>query len=355
MERNVDAILSDLFSALQVFDPTNYIATHPSDAPSTETSSPLANTHPEPRPTDPMTETQQLVGPTTPINVPEAPANTGEKEKQLEGESPPSVTSPPGSTATHGAAPPVPEVQSISGEETEDASVEPLTRCAICLDDYPERDFLVIGPCTHSFCRNCLSAQAVHAARSGIAPVNCASCAKPLDGAGLLNLLLPEDAALLDAALARSLAGPVRYCVNPACGEAVAGQDGVGEFTCPRCGTLNPMGGIGTHDDALAVLAAERGWVPCPGCGNLASKSDSWSCNYTVCVCGMSFCLRCGKQYSPMAKPDDDSNSKNKNSGAGPSSAGAAAGSSSNRNPAPPQSPNQHGMPTCECGLYGRD
>lgn len=340
MERNVDAILTDLFSALQVFDPTNYIENVPQAPPNNNNS----NSSPSVRT---MTQTRAAQMRAN-IDVPEAQpaAAPVEKEKQIVGESPPSVTSPPGTHAANEIIPvPVPELQAQGTTEEGEgsSSEEELLRCAICLDDYPERDFLVLGPCVHSFCRNCLSAQAVHAARSGRAPVLCASCSVPLDGPGLLSLLLPEDAELLSTALAMSLAGPVRYC--SACGEAVAGQDGVGEFTCPRCHHVNPIGGTGTNDDALAVLAAEKGWVACPGCGNMASKDSSWSCNFTVCFCGVAFCLRCGKRYEQKSDPG---------------AAGAAAetgtpGASSSSGQPPPQPANQHGQPMCECTLYQRD
>ena len=275
---NVDSLLTKLFHSLQVLDPTNYIPQNEAIVASLST-----------------TESQLNMS-----NVASASAAASN----------PAPAPAPAPAPT--AAAPVP---ASLATPTEDPVTPVLVRCPICLDDVPPSHILVPGPCTHGFCRDCLTTQATIAARAKRAPLPCASCGNSLDATAILPLLTPENAALLSTALAHAVAGFVRHCAF--CNEAVSG--GLATFTCPRCGKLNGP----REDDTLAALAAAKGWIPCPGCGNLASKDNSWSCNYTQCICGVSFCLRCGERY-------------------------VRAGSSSNN----PGTSNQHGTPGCSCGLY---
>ncbi len=274
---DIDSMLTKFFQALEVVDPTNYLDDNEqADA----TTLPRA------------TEMSDVAAPSPAASASTTPAPTPEPTNVVNAPSAPSVSA---------AATP--------------ADSEPTQNCPICLDDVPLSAILVPGPCNHGFCRDCLTMQATLAARAARAPLPCASCGASLDATSVLPLLTPADATALTNALAVAAAGFVRYCAY--CNEAVSG--GLPTFTCPRCGKQNGP----REDDTLAALAASKGWTACPGCGHLASKDSSWSCNYAMCICGVSFCLRCGAPYI------------------------RAGGSSSNPRPS-----NQHGTPSCDCGLY---
>jgi hypothetical protein len=219
--------------------------------------------------------------------------------------------------------------------------------------------------------------------------VPCVHCARPLAPEVCLALLPPRGPAreALEATLVERVAMrgvQLRYCANPRCAapfEYVAGPVGFGggrggawsssssddwgaeeeapealAVTCPLCGLSTCVlcareghvgrecrdtavmvgtsaGGDGTDgedgvveaEELLRALASRKGWKPCPTCSRITSKDSSWSCNYSVCMCGTAFCFQCGVPYKT----------------------GDQASSSS----ADPRA-NDHGVARCDCGLY---
>lgn len=239
---------------------------------------------------------------------------------------------PPGAGA---ATQPHAEPANPAAEEEADVSddtpntAEQTHECPICLESAPAANWRIPGPCLHGACEACLRAQVSHAARARRAPVPCATCSDPLDGAATLAFVTGDEAERLSDALAVAAAGHLRYC--HACGEAVAStQDfrcpSCDEHTCTRCGAqAHPGTQCNMEFAALTDLAMTQGWTRCPGCRALVSKDSSWSCNYAVCVCSTAFCIRCGVPYRR---------------GLGEQGRNRAG--------------NQHGTPGCQCGLYER-
>lgn len=279
MER-LDELLSHFFQVVQVFDPTNYI------------------------------------GNDEELAAPAAPQHAVAQQSAVDAAAV-AIAAP--DTATNAAA-----------QDTDER------RCPVCLE-VATGEWIVFGPCSHGVCAECARALVHHAAHARRAPVRCATCGAALDGAATLGMADGEDVQRLGDALAVAAAGRVRYCCE--CGEAMALDDFQGgDFSCVRCNARTCVQcGASAHESrcddvidgestALAHLVASRGWTRCAGCGALASKHSTGSCNYALCLCGTPICLRCGKQYRSTTAD-------------APAAPAASAA-------------NMHGVPSCDCGLF---
>ncbi|KAJ6786174.1 hypothetical protein PWT90_00736 [Aphanocladium album] len=164
-------------------------------------------------------------------------------------------------------------------------------QCAICLEP-PLGGF--VSTCVHVYCATCVGTFFANATNDeAIFPPRCCGTPILLENA---RDLLPVDVVTRFEKKQIEFGTPNRrYCHGTNCGEFLDPADFAGD-RC-QCSTCQAWACIlcraAAHDgvcpnDALQnevrTMAVQRGWKPCPACGNLVEKNQG--CNH-ICECNV--------------------------------------------------------------------
>lgn len=222
-------------------------------------------------------------------------------------------------------------------------------RCPVCMENVSNISLVIADTCGHGVCGPCMLQYLVVASRERRWPVPCIDCGRPLAPEQCLHTLqgtTPEFDMMERVVLERCFHGEtIRYCANNECRapfEFVSRATHSfrsqisDEVACPLCHAktcikcnqfahenLTCELAAGCSQEVqdnwqLARLARRKGWRPCPQCKTFTEKDVG--CNYCVCVCGATFCFKCGLPYKSRHRYGLNAN--------------------------------VHGVPNCSCGLY---
>ncbi|KAL7951526.1 hypothetical protein V8C42DRAFT_304332 [Trichoderma barbatum] len=178
-------------------------------------------------------------------------------------------------------------------------------RCIVCNDEFPFVDTLRC-PCSHDYCRACLSNYISKAIDDeSIFPPRCCGQPIPLDGVNQIFV----SAGILGKYRAKELEyNSVKrmYCHVPSCSMFIPTQfiqDEVAtcvkcrKKTCVICKGASHQGDC-PKDTATADLlrvAGDRGWKRCYRCRRVVELAHG--CNHIYCHCKAEFCYTCGKRW----------------------------------------------------------
>lgn len=214
-------------------------------------------------------------------------------------------------------------------------------KCPICLSSHAPADLLVLDPCNHIFCRECLTTHVRTVVENTAKfPIPCPQCESTPKLSTYLALLQNHphlQERLRVRALQRHHISNLNYCANPKCATAFDFEAGpqtahtshrivcpiCGHATCVRCKQLWHAGKKCEQVQAeidrsgFMELAKQRQWKPCPSCGIMVDRKLG-DCNFVLCRCGVGFCHKCGVKYKDLV----------------------------------PNNRNSHGSPACSCGLF---
>lgn len=233
-------------------------------------------------------------------------------------------------------------------EKVRDVEVNGRT-CPICLDTVSPYSLITVNDCFHSVCAPCMLQYIATAARERRWPVPCMECRQDIPPELCLQTLSgmsPEYEIMERLVLERCFHGDgIKYCANRECRapfELLQSTDDLrydqtsDVVSCPLCYcetcvkcdrsahehlTCDQAAGLSPSAQAdlqLANLAERSGWRKCPKCKTYTEKEEG--CNYCVCICGATFCYKCGRPYKNRLKYGRNAN--------------------------------VHGVPNCSCGLF---
>ncbi|KIJ16662.1 hypothetical protein PAXINDRAFT_75095 [Paxillus involutus ATCC 200175] len=181
--------------------------------------------------------------------------------------------------------------------------------CVACSDTFEDLACLH-APCSHFFCRQCVTNMAEVANRDeGLLPLQC--CQKQLPLNVVLSFLPGTLRTSFSAKCAESSTPPPMriYCPNKRCSTFIGralGQATPSEVLCPECNTA-VCSGCGTlahlPEDCkeneltreVRKLATAKGWKTCPGCKAIVELRDG--CWHMVCRCSTHFCYGCAAKW----------------------------------------------------------
>ncbi|TGZ81242.1 hypothetical protein EX30DRAFT_270662 [Ascodesmis nigricans] len=199
-----------------------------------------------------------------------------------------------------------------------------ITECAACMEVIPGDSLTFICPCSHIYCKVCITGILDAVFDRGRLPAEC--CQKPIGLAAVRAALDSGRFKKYKDRVEELTAKPdeLLYCCRPQCtarviltkaqikrkklGRIKAGEkDGVrgtdtaqctkcSSWTCVRCKKAMHKGSCWKDKDeeALKKFAKKKGLRICPHCKNLIEKTGN-GCAVIHCTCGNHFCWNCGK------------------------------------------------------------
>lgn len=193
--------------------------------------------------------------------------------------------------------------------ETSEVATAPLPvsykNCQACLTEC-EAQTLVIMPCDHYWCHDCMSRVCSSVRNETDLPIRCdKKCSIPEEVA--LNVLPQEEAKLFETKLQelRTLSRERHYCANKDCGhfippvveeqKTVAVCQKCKHTTCKLCRALQHDGecaGPSKEDDQAFALMKKEGYQTCSECDRVVERTQG--CPHMTCYCGYEFCYHCG-------------------------------------------------------------
>lgn len=185
--------------------------------------------------------------------------------------------------------------------------------CAICMDNFEEKDGVRCSKGDHFLCRACFRRYCVDVAcdrGSGPSAVECVApkCGAVYSTRAVRDCVSAADVMVMeererDKSLRQVLGGAAAVLRCP-CGTvgAVSHEDvGDGKVTCPGCSTHYCVRcGMAAHEGpckdgeggVLSWMAGKKNSVKqCPKCGEAIEKDAG--CNHMKCACGHDFCWLC--------------------------------------------------------------
>jgi len=179
-------------------------------------------------------------------------------------------------------------------------------KCTACYEEGNYRSIRL--RCQHHYCHVCLNRMYDQAATAErVVPPRCCREIIPLEY--VRQALSPEE---LQPFMARieALEGafqPWRRCPSCQCIITLSSHripsSSRSTVKCPSCKVGRLCAGCGEaphkgsercDSQRVFELAGKQQWQRCPHCGSLVEKNVG--CNHMLCVCGGSFCYRCGKK-----------------------------------------------------------
>ncbi|KAG9589939.1 hypothetical protein KCU77_g6528, partial [Aureobasidium melanogenum] len=179
--------------------------------------------------------------------------------------------------------------------------------CQACLDSH-DTETLVVLPCDHYWCQDCLSRACSNIRNEIDTKVRCDNdCIVPLEFA--LGVLPEAESRRLKSKLEELETEPRErfYCANRDCGEFIPpisrGNDiaakcgKCGQSTCKLCRALDHEGdcaGSTKEDEQTFALIEKEHYQKCSQCCRVVERTQG--CPHMICYCGYQFCYHCGKQ-----------------------------------------------------------
>ncbi|KAJ3555791.1 hypothetical protein NM688_g2377 [Phlebia brevispora] len=199
---------------------------------------------------------------------------------------------------------------------------EKLFQCSICFEKYPEDLAVLVEPCLHSYCRECMETHINTKLQERQYPVICPVCSSDtveipsaLSSVFIQQFGLKEESRIIMKELQEASYSILIHCRG--CDRETfldrSEYDSAAVISCPfsdcsrswckQCSTavnpLNPKHSCGARASAKAFarLVEKKGWKYCPGCRTPTSKQGG--CNHMTCItpgCNTHFCYVCGDE-----------------------------------------------------------
>ncbi|KAG9669543.1 hypothetical protein KCU99_g702, partial [Aureobasidium melanogenum] len=179
--------------------------------------------------------------------------------------------------------------------------------CQACLDSH-DTETLVVLPCDHYWCQDCLSRACSNIRNEIDTKIRCDNeCIVPLELA--LGVLPEVESRRLKSKLEELEMDPRErfYCANRDCGEFVPpvshGNDistkceRCGQSTCKLCRALDHEGdcaGPTKEDEQAFALIEKEHYQKCSQCCRVVERTQG--CPHMTCYCGHEFCYHCGRE-----------------------------------------------------------
>ncbi|KAF8416032.1 hypothetical protein EV426DRAFT_721987 [Tirmania nivea] len=194
---------------------------------------------------------------------------------------------------------------------------QPATRtCSGCMETFPTAT-LIIPPCTHPYCPDCLKQFFLNFIEDQSSLPRCCKLPIPLY---LINRRLSrQELKRFRERVAEYTSKDRVYCSNPQCSAFLPAttnaKNRVGKAevltckackcgTCVRCMAPEHAGDCPEDSELTATLAvaAREGWQRCQSCHALVEKD--FGCQHMSCRCGSEWCYRCAAKWKSCACGD---------------------------------------------------